>query len=295
MSISLNTNTQSTATIDEKWDQDVHEAVYETAEIVPRVANKSDLVKNSGDIINVTVDARVAVQTVGSDGSFNITQTTPESIVLTIDQWKLTQRGTTDRAEAQSFWDINSTFPKVGGQAKAEDMDSAVAALYSGLSLTPVGTESDRVTFGKDAAASALLRIGKSIKGKIKNLNNLTFVLPYEAVFSGLLQETDFTDASMIGGGAVSPLKSGKLGMSVLGIPIAMTTLTSLVSGNCYKGMLIHREAFAIGIQLNNSYERFSLKPGGYAGKAVTMEWLYGVKTIRADHGVVININAVSN
>ncbi len=286
MSVSLITNTELAASIDEKWDMDVLEALYANATIMPRIANKSDIVKNSGDIVNVTIDANLTVQTVGSDGSFNITQVTPSSVALTVDQWKLVQLGTTNRAEAQSFWDIKSTFPKSAGKALAADYDAAIAALYSGLTLTQIGSEPNPVTFGKVPATSALLRLAQANVP----LTNLTFVLPPEAVFSGILQETDFTDASSIGGSSKSPLIDGRWSQNILGVPIAMSTQLSLANQSTLKGMLIHKNAFAIAMQKNNDFERFSMAAGGYAGKAVKMESLYGVKTIRGNHGCVINI-----
>lgn len=287
MSVSLITNTELAASIDEKWDMDVLEALYADATIMPRIANKSDIVKQSGDIINVTIDASLTVQTIGSDGSFNITQVTPTSVPITVDQWKLVQLGTTNRAEAQSFWDIKSTFPKSAGKALAADYDAAIAALHSGLtSLSPVGTESVPVTFGKVPATAALLRLAQANVP----LTNLTFVLPPEGVFTGILQETDFTDASSIGGGATTPLVNGRWTQKILGVPVAMSTQLQLANQSTLKGMLIHKNAFAIAMQKNNDFERFSMAAGGYAGKAVKMESLYGVKTIRANHGCVINI-----
>lgn len=286
MTVALITNTELAATIDEKWRMDILEALYAASTVVPRVLNASGDVKQSGDIINVTVDVALTVQTVGTDGTFNLTAITPTSVALAVDQWKLVQLGTTNRSEWQSFWDIKSSFPKSAGKALAAVQDASLLALYTGLTgLAQVGSEGNPVTFGKVTATSALLRLAQA---NIP-MNDLTFVVPPDAIFAGILQETDFTDASMTGAGQ-SALVDGKWKMNIVGVPIAMTTQASVVGGAVIKAALIHKNAWAIAIQKNQEIERFSMAAGGFSGRAVKMETLYGTKTIRSDHGCVINI-----
>jgi len=92
--------TELNATIDEKWDMVVNDARYANATIMPRINNRTAFVTKSGDIVNITVQAKYTVGDVGSNGAFVPQITTPASFALTINQHRQVAIEVEDRAKA---------------------------------------------------------------------------------------------------------------------------------------------------------------------------------------------------
>jgi hypothetical protein len=276
-------NTELNASVRELWDEEIEEARYASASLMPRISNKSGTAKKKGDIINVTVDQKWTVGDVGSNGAFVPQTYTSTAVAITVNQHKQVAVEVEDRTEAQSFWSPISTFRTTAGKAFAASYDSAIGALHGDLTLSAVGTGADPVAMGKAQAQLALLRAADA------NLpeTDLSFFLPPIAFYNGLLNEVQLTDASATGM-AKSPLITGEK-FPILGVRAFMSTnLTT--SGSAIKGMLVHKSAFAIAFQKNNEYKSAERTASLVLSEVAVITSLYGVRTIRGDHGVVINI-----
>lgn len=278
-------NTELNATINETWDQEIEDARYANAVIMPRVNNRSTFVQKSGDIINVTVDGSYSVAAVGASGAFTPLAITPSTVALTVNQHYYIAIEVEDKAEAQSFYDPRSRFPRDAGKSFAVKYDTDLAALQSELTLTPVGTDSAPVVFGVDAAAQALLTLANA------NIptENCSFIIPPVGYYGGLVKEAQLTAANMMG----TPKNVLTTGYQfpMFGVPIYLSTVLASNSGaSGKKGVLINKQAWAIAMQKNNEIKRADRTAGLALTSVVVVQSLYGVRTIRADHGVVINV-----
>lgn len=277
------TNTELSATIDEVWDLEVMQARYAAAVIVPRVLNKSDLVKKSGDTIHIPIKKRKVVGTVTSGGVFTPDAQTLTQVDVTVDTWKYVADETLDQTEAQSYWSPESDFPKDAGAAMGENDDSAIAALHGNLVSNIVGDSVSPAPFDDTLMLAAMLKLAD------RNIprNALSFILPPIAFYLGLFKLDRFTDADKAG--LPKNVLTTNFRFPLLGVPAYESTLLAK-SGSAYKGFLLHKDTLAIAKQINNKTKRAERTAGLVLSTVIVMQSLYGVKTVREDHGVVINI-----
>lgn len=282
--------TELTNTIPEIWDMKVEEARYYYGDVMSRVSNKSGLVKEKGDKINVTIDSKLTVGTVGTSGAFTLTARTPDTVQISVDTWQYTGVDVDDRAKIQSFWTPESSFPTDAGKAFVAEMDAALLALHSSLTGGTVYDESAPKAFGNEAAREALLKMADTDKP----MTDLFFVIPPSSIFRGILNERAFTDVGQAGLDGKSPLISGNYKMPIVGAPFIMSNLCATAGGGSTtrKALLLHKSALAIAMQYNNNYRKYDAAGAGRLAYGIVAESLYGVKVVRADHGVVINVIA---
>ena len=275
--------TELNATTDEKWDHDLDDARYQAGVILNRVLNKSALVKQSGDIVNLTYKPKLTVNTVGSNGTFTPTAYTLTNVQVAVNVHQYVAIETEDRAKAASFWDPESDFPKDAGLALGESYDTALAALYTDLTSNVIGDSTNPAPFDDVPVRTALLKL----RDRNIPIEDLSFILPPIAFYLGLFTQDRFTDADKAG--LPKNVLTTNFRFPLLGVPAYETTKVA-VSGTAYKGLLLHKSTFAIAMQLNNKYARAERTAALVFSAVAAVESLYGVKTFREDHGVLINI-----
>lgn len=281
--------TELNAVRDIKWDRSLEDARYANGVFLNRIANKSAQVKESGQQINVTIKQRYTVGNVGSNGAFVPQTWNAQSVALTIDQNKQVAIETEGIAKAQSFWDPDSDIPKDAGAAYAEHYDNVIAGQYTAFtSLTPVSNVENPAAFGKNQMKTALLRLADANVPK----SDLSFFLPPIAFYGGLLDEVQFTAADQ-SGQPKNVLTTGYQ-FTLLGIPFYLsTTIPTAGSTNQSRvGLCLHKSAMAIAFQQNNEIRRSDRTAALVDSFVVLIKSLYGIKVIRADHGVQINVAA---
>lgn len=280
--------TEANATIDEKWDRDIEEARYANGVFLNRIANKSALVRESGDTIHVTVDQTWTVGDIGANGAFTPQVYTPDTVAITINQNKQVAVEVEDIVKAQSFWDPNSTVPTTAGKAYAAHYDTVIAGQHASFSGAPVGSLENPTAFGKTAFATSMLRLADLNVPK----KDLSFFLPPIAFFGGLINEMQLTDADK-SGEQKNVLTTG-FRMSLLGVPFyeSTTIATAGSTSQTRVGLLLHKSAMAIAFQRNNTIRRADRTAGLVDSYVTLIKSLYGLNVIRANHGVRIYIAA---
>lgn len=277
-------------TIDRVWDNKLLMARYAKSGIMPKVLNKSDKVKKSGEIISIQIKPKLTVGTVGAGGTFATQKPVPTQINILVNTWVQIAVDIDDQAKAQSFWDPTNEFATDAGAALAVKYDTDLAALYSSLTGLPaVGDANAPEAFDHQAARTAMLYLADSNVP----LEDLNFFLPPVGWYGGVLAQAQLTDAMMTGGDKSRLLTNAMT--NILGVPLTLSTVLATVSGTggaVRKGLLLHKEAFGIGMQLEHEYNLVDLKPAKTFAKMACTESLYGLQVVRSDHGVVLNIKA---
>lgn len=294
MSATVYTGTELAAVTPEVWDNSVEKARYEVSVVVPLVSNKSSLVSRAGDIIHVPIGKKRTVQTLSlSTGTFTPASLTPDDIQLTVDQWLAISEQITDAAKAQAFYDPSSDFGESCKKALMAKYDSQLLALHSqfGANGLTVGSVDNPKPFGKSYMLGALARLAnRDIPSE-----DLSFVLPPDAFYAGIMNEAQMVDADKAGINK-SLLTAGFQGIFKLcGTPAYMASAGTVSRlGDVWKGLLFHKSAMAIAMQINNKYDMTRGVAAGFAGDIFLMQSLDGVKAVRTDHAVVINIQSAS-
>lgn len=279
-------NSNLSATIPEVWDLVLDQARYEHAVLMNRVANKSELVKKYGDIINLTYKLKNTVVDISpTDGTFAVQNYTPVSTPVTIDQWKGVPIEVVDKAAYQSFWDPKSDLPKDAGLALAETYDTQLANLYSGLTSNVIGSSSAPTPFDDVSLLGAMLKL----RNRSIPLNDLSFILPPIGFYGGILTKPEFRDAEKTGL-PKSVLTTNYRG-PLLGVPSYESTLLATVD-QARAALLIHKSTFAIGMQKNNEYRVADGVAAGKMSHIAIVASLFGVKTWREDHGCLIYVRS---
>ena len=277
-------------TIDRVWDRVLLENRYAKAALMPKVLNKSDKVRKSGEIVSIDIEGALSTGTVtGSTGAFTPAAPVPTQVNLTVDTWQYVAIEITDQAKVQSFWDPNGSFPKNAGKALAVAYDTALAALHSSITTNVIGDVDNPEAFGDGAARSGLLKLA-DLNVPLEDLN---FFLPPVGFYSGLMAQVEFTAAHFTGS-EKSTLISGQM-KPLLGVPITVLTTLATVAGaagNVRKGLLLHKESLAIAMQMEHDYKLVDRAPAGFLSHAGVTQSLYGVKAVRQNHAAVFNIRA---
>lgn len=294
MSATVYTGTELAVVTPEVWDNAIEKARYEVSVMVPLVSNKSSLVAKAGDIIHVPIAVKRAVQTLSlSTGTFTPASLTLTEAQLTVDQWLAIPEQITDAAKAQAFYDPSSDFGESCKRAFMAKYDQQLLSLQNqfGANGLTVGNVDNPKPFGKVMMLGALARLANR---DIPD-DDLSFVLPPDAFYAGIMNEAQLTDADKAGV-SKNLLSAGFQGVfKLVGVPAYKASAGTVTrSGDVWKGLLFHKSAMAIAMQINNKYDTARGVAAGFAGDIFLMQSLDGVKAVRTDHAVVINIQAAS-
>lgn len=308
------TDAQIRASFDQKWDMQFLQARYAEYAIMPRVLNKSAMLDESGEVVNITIKPRVSGGDVGSDGGFTPETLSLSNVQINVNTWKYVSHVITDKQAKQSIATLQSELSKQFGSKLAEFSEIDLANLFlnfsgfSGVAGQGLGTPGSGVTFLEDTALAAV----KALRLKQIPLDDCSWILNPEAFYDGWLTKERMTSAYATGE-AKSLLTTGVsygkgFKQTILGIPAFESTLlngaaTVNIDTNAQlngatapnvagttAAALIHREALGIAVQINNKTEVVRTTPASQFATLVASNLLYGVKTVRANHGVLIYV-----
>lgn len=283
-----NDTTQLAAVIPEHWDLDIAQARYEDSKVYKRVLNKSAIVKEYGDIINMTYEGSALIDNVTpATGAFTPAARSYTNVQLTIDKWKHVSEKLIDNAAKQSFFDPKSNFPKAAGKKIGEQVDLDLLALLDNANVKQLGNQANPKVFDRGLFTSAYF-IARTRK---LPLDGLTWYLTPEAWTFGIWADGQLTKANEAGLGKNALITAQQF--DLMSIPVVESVLNK-VKGKAVLNGLCHKEALAAATQLNNKYEMTRLTPTGVLGDLFVMQTMYGVKLFRADHALVINVQAMT-
>ena len=305
------TDAQVRPSFDQKWDLQVLQARYGRASIGKNVLNRSALVEESGEIVNITVKPRVTGGTVGTDGGFTSETYQLSNVQINVNTWRYVSNEITDKQSQQAIINLETELPKQFGDKLGEFAEIDLADLFlslngfSGVVGIGIGAPGGGVNFEED---SALLAVQATRRRQLPT-ESLSWQLPVEAFYQGWLKKERLTSAYATGE-AKSTITTGIYGFKqmILGIPAFESTLlngastvdidTGLIvhapSGinvagtTC--GALLHEEALGYAFQINSKTKRAEMTAANRLATTIVCNSLYGVRVVRSSHGVPIYI-----
>lgn len=253
----------------------------------------SDEIAQDGDVVNISIRGGLTVRTKSAGGT--VSSDTPTG---TKQQITMTHRYVSflveDVAEAQSRPDLINGYLGDGMAMIAEDMDSALLALYSGFSATPIDATGG-ITAAKVADARRVLSVAKVPQA------NRHIVWHPDAV-AKLLDVEKFTSADF--GDPGTAIREAILGRKY-GFNHFEDQLVPTASGEC-KNLAFHRDAMALVTRrlpdppANTGVRAATMSEDGvglrvlwgynmtYLAIQVVIDIMYGAAELRDNHAVVI-------
>ncbi len=277
--MALVTNTTAAKLIPESWTKDVEFArddAFVAAGLVERRFEK-DL--SVGDQVHIPFIGDLATESIVSTGSMTPVANTETEVILTVDQFEGTAVEIFDKTKIQSKYNLPKIYSNRIGNALANVVDTALLDEYANVLTANKMTGVAAVAYDDVVDAVALLDAGNVPQGD-------RFMIVNAATLSDLRKDAQFvrydargTNHAVTKGGGV-----GGIG-EIYGIPVHLSNNVQ-DDATSYMNILAHKSWLALAIQAKPDMEkhRNPLASAGYLIGRV----LFGLKTIRPDHGVVI-------
>lgn len=268
-------NTHADVLIPELWRPKMFEARYPASVMLKRVVNVDGEVSQKGDILHLPIEPVVSTNNVGADGSVTNQALTPTEAQLTVDTWKEATIDVVDKAQKQSITDLLTAFIPGFAKAIAAAQDASLLALHSDLTTNEVGTNATE--YSGELLLAALQKL-IDLNVPVDNMNDISAVL-HTSKWSVLKNIDKFQFANYTGMAMGGQMKYEA--PAPYGVPHFFST--QVVSSSGYHNLVFHRQAFGCGTQQNFRIERLARVR---KSTPVSGDILYGVKTIRENHGV---------
>lgn len=288
------------AYIPEEWTPLVLEEYFAKAVAANFFTDLAEFAEDGGDILHVpgVFTNAMSVGTQSTQGA-EITTASPaaDDVTLTINLHKYVAilMGDKDMRQVARSYNLNGIYAKKAAGTLLEDLETALLALWSGLSTNSVG---DTATVLSDAEVRR--SIEKLATADVPLEECAWFIHPY-VWWNQLLAVQKYYDASQRGKGA--PVADGNFGnadaMRALKGPlydIPVYTSSKVASGlQTYRNLLAHKNAFGFAHQTPsaNGYTRVQSDYWlANLGLLTVIDTIYGVTEMRDDLAVVVNASS---
>lgn len=263
------------------WAKELLRAREKKLVLVPLVKHYDRDIASFGQTVEIPNLSNLTANAKAANTQVTLQAPTETKQTLTIDQHYEASFVVEDFADIQSMYDMAQEYTEKAGYAIAEKMDSTLAtAMTSGFTQT-VGA------FGTPLADSAILTAIQYLDDAKAPTDDRNLVVTPQGKRE-LLSIDKYIRYDAIGvGGEANSIRSGQIG-EIYGVKVWMSQNLVFVAGspNQNNHLLFHKEAAAIAVQKNISTEH--QRKTEYLGDLYVASALWGVKVIRADHGVLV-------
>src|SRR6185369_16828562 len=285
----MNTPTTNANEIPEIWSDLVIKFRNKNLVMRQLVTDRSSDLANGGDIAHfpVTASMTAIAYTDGKRLTDNVSANTTGVVDLTVDQFYFTPVMVQWTTNALSMYNIKADRMAAAGESIARKIDSTIGALQSDLTATDINTPAGTDQTG-DLVVAHIISAFTTLNAVDVPSTDRAWVFPPSAYGELLGMSGSYFISSDFRSGI--PLETGRIG-TILGSPVYQSTnVATLSSGSpaetAYANMYFHKDAFGIAMvetpTISMSFDEDTMSDLG----SVRAAW--GVKTLRADHGVVI-------
>lgn len=258
---------------------------------IPEVARDENLVmaglvnrrdsdaKGRGDRVHIPFVSQVSANAKSANTEVTFNAPTETAVTVTLNRHFESSVLIEDRADTQSAYDLAMLYGKRIGYAIAEQIDTDLTGLYSGLSQT-VGTGHTSLTEANVVRAIEYLDTANAPQ------SDRSFVV-HPSAMNALRQIGRFTEYQTTGQ-STAPMVGGNGGLvgDVFGVRVYMSTNIQRVSGTpgIDHNLLFHKDAFCLIMQKSVSVE--VERKATWLGTAHVASALWGYAELRDDHAV---------
>lgn len=278
------TPTTGAVFIPEVWAKDVQMARRNKLIMANLVDHQYEDDIAYGDTVHITSIAEMTADAITPGTALTPVAPTETEQTLVIDQYYGKAIELQDMLKRQSKYDLRKPYADVIGFALASKIDATLLAQFANVATANKQTAVANLTFNGIVDAHGLLdknNVPQEDRAMVVNWAGL----------SDLRKLDEFKSYNETGEVGLVEKKMGIVG-TIYGAPVYLTNAvaTNTDSGTPnYQFLLFHKSAFAIAVQQDVEMEsdRDILKKADLLSGSC----LWGVKTVRSDHAVVIRRN----
>lgn len=230
-----------------------------------------------GDTVHITSIAEMTADQMTPGTALVPVAPTETEQTLVIDQYWGKAIEIQDVLKKQSMYNLRAPYTEVMGRAIAKAIDSSLLAQYANVLAGNKRTAVATMTFNEIVEAHTMLDM-------LNVPQEDRFLVINARILGDLRKLEEFTSYDKTGREGVREKKMGIVG-TIYGTDVYLTNAVQ-TNASAYQALLFHKSAFASVIQLQPSVEsdRDILKKSDL----VSISALWGVKTVRPDHAVVL-------
>ena len=233
------TSTDLAQYIPEVWGERINDFFKCALNIAPFFTDRSDELVGGGDVLKTPGLTQMTANVKQNANAVTLNSPTETSVDLTVDQWYEVSFNIEDREAAQvkRSYSIMERYSRNAAYTIARQLESAIAALFSGFSQT-VGSSTTNITDSDIRAAIALLETN-CVEGLYEG--EVAFIM-HPNTFWRQVQNVD--KFSLAINSPVNDPTAKKPAGSLYGIPVMVSNLVPNVTGsNGRRNVLAHRDA----------------------------------------------------
>ena len=275
------TPTTGAVFIPEVWSKEVQMARRNKLVFANLVDMRYEKDISYGDTIHITSIAEMTADAITPGTAITPVAPTETEQTIVIDQYYGKAVELQDMLKKQSMVDLMKPYSDVIGFALAKAIDASLAAQFANVTASHKQTAVANLTFNGIVDAHGLLdqdNVPQEDRVFVVNWAGL-------ADLRKLDEFSSYNETGQVG------LKEKKLGIvgTIYGAPVYLTNAIATDSG-AYQFLLFHKDAFALVVQSEPEMEsdRDILKKADLLSGSC----LWGVKTVRTDHAVVVRRTA---
>lgn len=278
------TPTTGAVFIPEVWAKDIQKARRNKLVMLNLVDHQYQSDLKYGDTVHIPSIAALTADNITPGNALVPVAPTETEQTLVVDQYKGKAIEIQDMLKKQSKYDLRRPYTDEIGFALAKAIDASLLAQYANVLTANKMTAVAAVTYDTIVEASTLLDaadVPQEDRALVVNAH----------ILGDLRKDPQFTEYDSTGREGVKETKLGIRG-TIFGVPVYLTNAVASNSDsgtNNYQALLFHKSAFAAVVQIQPETEsdRDILKKSDL----ISGSTLYGVKTVRPDHAVVIRRN----
>jgi N4-gp56 family major capsid protein len=274
------TPTTGAVFIPEIWAKDIQMARTNNLVMSNLVDHQYENGLSYGDTVHITAIAEMTADAMTPGTALVPVAPTETEQTLVIDQYYGKAIEIQDVLKRQSKYELRRPYTEVMGRSIATAMDSSLLNQYANVLTANKMTSIATMTFAQLVDAHTLLdAVNVPMDGRALVINSV--------ILGDLRKLAEFTSYDSTGRDGVREREMGIVG-TIYGTKVYLSNAVKTAS-SAYQALLFHKAAFAMAIQMQPDTEsdRDILKKTDLLSTSA----LWGVKTVRPDHAVVIRRN----
>lgn len=260
------------------WANEVMEALYNTTVLLNLVKHYDAEVSSMGQSVTVPFMPSMVANDKVANTQVTLNGQTATTVVITVNKHKEASVVIEDFLNVQSKYDLRSEFTTGLGQAVGVQIDSDIyTEMLAGVTQTAG-------TFGTALTDATILNTKLQLDNAIAPFTDRSIVVDPTGN-SQFLAIDKFVRYDALGTGKA--IEDGKLG-NIYGFTVYMSQNLPTVAGTPpqHTGVVFHKNVQGVAIQQKPRVQAQYKQE--YLGWLVTVDAIYGVKTLRANHGVLL-------
>ena len=279
--------------IPELWSDEII-AAYKSNLVLANLVNKMPMAGKKGDTLHIPKPTRGEASIKAAADTVTIQQDTNSEVVITIDQHYEYSRLIEDITEVQALDSLRRFYTDDAGYALAKQVDDALFSLaHTDLTKYQINTTSGALeAYDADGTADIGAFGDLALRDAIQALDDAdvpmdsrVLVVP-PSVRNAIMGIDRYNSSDFVNGRGVN---TGQIG-SLYGVDVYVTSNVPTLETGVKGAILMHKDALVLAEQMAvRSQTQYKQE---FLATLFTADTLYGVKTLRAENGVVVAVPA---